>query len=639
MCVALALVCISTICSSAAWGVYEKDFVKPEDLAAGIHDNISFNPDKNGLKLNDCAMRVPFLWVPSPATSTLTRIDARTGSEVARYRMGPAHGDWYPCAVAVDNDGNAYVACACPGSTGKVVRVSARLADSTGDGYAATSGDTNNKRISASEIMPWGADDCVGPVFEVGSKGASPSSIAFDNHGCLWVALRGDAQAVKMDPKTGKVLAMVDLNGRPTSIVSDGDNIWAVSRDQGTLCKVNTVTCTLTASYKLDDSTPVNVCRGKNGKLLVADLNGSLIMFDTEGESWDTVATDDGAIASIVLDRNEDIWAACPDTGNVICLSGDDGTLLTRIGVGNAPTALSMDDDGYLWALCDQNGCAVKINTNSEEKLASVNTGVPVYSSTPFAASVTKKGVCPQGAWRMLVDSEIQGAGWGKIDWDGQNTGGTIGVQVRTSDSPEMLNSEQFMSVANGVKFDVPEGRYMEVMVTFDGNGKASPVLYGLKVEGANLAPKVDKAWPSVAAILKRDHTLEPVSIEGISDPEGDAFSVQITGVEQDEPVSGLGKDDVAPDAICLNGSSVWLRGECDPGSADRASDGRVYVVSFKAVDEHGAASTGKVKVMVPPDGKDFAVEDMAKFDSYNEPDKRLCSNPAGSTEQPTSKS
>ncbi|MCE5324195.1 hypothetical protein LLG46_12900 [bacterium] len=632
VCVALALAAVMMISASAAWGVYEREYAGSEDLSAGLQNNISYYSSQGGLRLNDCKMQIPFLWVPSHAADTVTRIDARTGYETARYQIGPAKGDWDPCAVAVDSNGNAYVACMDQSSTGKVVRISASRADSNHDGYSATSSDVNGDgTISASETMPWKTDDCVGPVFEVGDKHAMPTSIAFDNSGFLWVTLNGDAQAVKMDPKTGKVLAKVDLVGRPTSIIAgSGSSMWILSRDQGILCQVNTVACALVASYTLDDCVPVSICKGENGKLWISNLNGGMIEFDAESGTWATSESDDGGYSSIVLDKNGDLWAACPDTGNVICLSGQDCTVMARIPVGGEPTTLSMDNDGYLWVMCNANGSVVKINVNSEEKLNVVNMGTWIHSSTPFTACSTKSGVCPQGTWRLLVDSEIEGAGWGIIDWSVQNIGGSVDVQVRTADDPAVINSREYVPVASGVKFTVPEGRYMEVMVTFDSNGDASPILYGLHVEGVNLAPKVENAWPSVAKILKRDHTLEPVSIEGVYDPEGDDFDIEITKVEQDEPVIGLGKDDLAPDAICLDGSSVWLRGECDPGIADSASDGRVYVVSFRAVDEYGSASSGKVKVMVPPDDKESAVEDLAKYDSFSEPAKLLCANISG---------
>jgi len=181
VCVALALVCIGVISASAAWGVYQRDFVQPEDFASGYRDQINFQPEQGGLVLNECSVCSPFLWVPSLQGNFVSRIDARTGMETARYQMGPSDEDWAPCSVAVDNLGNAWVACICPDSTGKIVKISANTStDGNGDGVVNTCADYNgNKQVSTTEMLPWGTDDLVGPVIEVGSARSCPSSIIF----------------------------------------------------------------------------------------------------------------------------------------------------------------------------------------------------------------------------------------------------------------------------------------------------------------------------------------------------------------------------------------------------------------------------------------------------------------------------
>ncbi|MHB9036835.1 MAG: Vgb family protein [Armatimonadota bacterium] len=632
VCVALALVCVTMICSSAAWGVYERNFISAEDFAEGLRDGINFTDEQGGLSLNDCMVCEPFLWVPSPSTNTVARIDARTGIESARYKIGPSGENWTPCAVTTDSQGNAYVACVCPESTGKVVRIAASGGtDSNGDGYINTSGDyDSNKQITPAEVVAWGSDERVGPVFEVGSEGGQPSSLVFDNQGYLWVTLRGDAAVAKLNVSSGKIIAQVDVDGRPSSIVAgDRGCMWVLSRDQGTICQVNTISCSLTGSYKLD-CTPVSVCAADDGRLWIADSDGGLLDFDTVSCAWVRNEMDGGAgLSSVVLDQFGDVWAASPSAGYVACFSGKDGGLIYQIPVGNAPSSLSIDSDGYLWALCERSDFAVRIDTRSNEQVTTAYAGASPYCSTPFSACIARKGVCPEGTWRMLVDSEIPGAGWGKINWDSLDIGGGVTVKVRTAETPDMLAKADFVTVSNGWKFSVPDGRYMELVAVLKGKGSASPVLYGLRVEGVNLAPKVESATATLAKILKTDHTMEPVSIASVYDPEGDEFSVTITGITQDEPVTGLGSDDCSPDAICMNESSVWLRGECDPGTAENPGNGRVYTISFKAVDELGAESKGRVKVLVPATlmAKEVVVEDSSKYDSSQEPAKTVCEN------------
>ena len=68
----------------------------------------------------------------------------------------------------------------------------------------------------------------------------------------------------------------------------------------------------------------------------------------------------------------------------------------------------------------------------------------------------------------------------------------------------------------------------------------------------------------------------------------------------------------------CGGTSTVCLRGEMDPGAATAPGNGRVYTITFRAVDSLGAASTGKVKVTVPVGilPTDTATDDGQKYDS-----------------------
>ncbi|GAI37113.1 unnamed protein product, partial [marine sediment metagenome] len=170
----------------------------------------------------------------------------------------------------------------------------------------------------------------------------------------------------------------------------------------------------------------------------------------------------------------------------------------------------------------------------------------------------------------------------------------------------------------NGVGFEVPNGRYLEVRATLLGDGRVSPVLHALRVEGRNLAPRIERAAPTVLRIDRIDHTLELIGITGADDPEDDPFEITITGVKQDEPVSGLSEDDRSPDAIGIGEETVWLRAECDDGTEENPGNGRVYVIAFKAADCWGATSVGKVKVTVPRmiSAREVALDDKDRYDS-----------------------
>jgi VCBS repeat-containing protein len=121
-----------------------------------------------------------------------------------------------------------------------------------------------------------------------------------------------------------------------------------------------------------------------------------------------------------------------------------------------------------------------------------------------------------------------------------------------------------------------------------DGQLASEPVQVSLTIDAVNDAPVCDLATPSETEIWSPNKDFVTVTVENVSDPDGDPFSLNITSVFQDEPVV---KD---PDAINLIGNSVSLRADRDGNG-----DGRFYHVFFTATDIYGASCSGQVVVGV----------------------------------------
>lgn len=140
-------------------------------------------------------------------------------------------------------------------------------------------------------------------------------------------------------------------------------------------------------------------------------------------------------------------------------------------------------------------------------------------------------------------------------------------------------------------------------------DGAADEVM--VHVLNINDPPNCALAAAASTLLWPPNHKLIPVSIGGVVDPQGDAITIAVTGVTQDEPTSGLGDGDTGPDAV-IQGDSVLLRAErWDEGN------GRVYAVSFTATDGLESCS-GTVKVTVPKNMKkgSSAVDDGQIYDS-----------------------
>ena len=105
-----------------------------------------------------------------------------------------------------------------------------------------------------------------------------------------------------------------------------------------------------------------------------------------------------------------------------------------------------------------------------------------------------------------------------------------------------------------------------------------------------NRPPDCSGVTPDPAELWPPNRHLRAVTLSGATDPDGDAVTLRVTGVTQDEPEGA--EPDSQAGAVP---HEVMLRAERDP-----KGDGRLYTVAFEVKDEHGASCTGEVTVTVP---------------------------------------
>ncbi len=103
-----------------------------------------------------------------------------------------------------------------------------------------------------------------------------------------------------------------------------------------------------------------------------------------------------------------------------------------------------------------------------------------------------------------------------------------------------------------------------------------------------------DMLWPP-------NHQWVPVTIAGLTDPDGDALTITYTSVTQDEPLDTVGDGKFCPDAMIASDGSLLLRAERS-GTKKVPGNGRVYVVGYIASDGEGGTCSGTVTVCVPHD-------------------------------------
>jgi PKD repeat protein len=150
-----------------------------------------------------------------------------------------------------------------------------------------------------------------------------------------------------------------------------------------------------------------------------------------------------------------------------------------------------------------------------------------------------------------------------------------------------------------------------------DAHGATAAGSFTVTVTLGNSAP-VCSATPSVPMLSwPPNHRMVPITLDGITDPDGNPFNVTITLIAQDEPTNTQGDGNTPSDAAGVGTSTAQVRAERS-GTPKVPGNGRVYHIFYTATDSAGASCTGKVLVGVPHDrgGMSVPIDDGPKFNS-----------------------
>jgi von Willebrand factor A domain-containing protein 7 len=271
-------------------------------------------------------------------------------------------------------------------------------------------------------------------------------------------------------------------------------------------------------------------------------------------------------------------------------------------------------------------------------QIVTLNTGDPNAASTDFVGTVA----LPTLPFRvMATGTDSKGAAFQRIfvplfrpqavkvtpttlvntiaagrssmfTYEVKNGGPDATFQVTTTDTAHFVSGSapSTLTLANGatgvvtvtlnVPASAPLGSFDSVTVVATSstdNTVNNSAVQDLEVSAANRPPDTSQAQPSISSLWPPNHKLVPISILGVTDPDGDPVTIMITAITQNEPTTGLGGGDTCPDATGIGSSSATLRAERDGNGG-----GRLYTIFFTATDGRGGATPGMVNVVVPHD-------------------------------------
>lgn len=472
----MSLFVIIIICLTEVSAILYKTYVfnTTEDFDKYVTNSKDINISGYKIFLNSNITRENrYLWVANSQEGSVSKIDTRTDKEVARYWTGnhsgltAAQGGEYPSRTAVDIQENVWVGNRLGDRT--VVKIMSNISDcpDNGDGYINTSYDTNsNSVIDSNEILPWGKDDCVilsvsfldylkGDLLSTGYVG--PRAVAIDLQGYVWVGLYQDYQYIKIDSKTGDIIANVSVTNPPYGAVIDENGILWGSSSSNQLTRIDTNTNKV-SSFNLIANT-YGIAVDKSGRIWMGQWapasNASNLLEVNASNPNQQILHALGppstlGITGITVDSNGHIWGTSHVTGVVYEYIPETDSLGCNVSIGPNPHGVAEGYGRYIWAICIGCNYVSKIDPNTCSVIVNVPTGPSPYTYSDATGSLLSQFI-KRGILEMELPVPWAGAlidiGWNETNMLG--LGGNISFEIKKGGSSFITTEKGVFSIQN----------------------------------------------------------------------------------------------------------------------------------------------------------------------------------------------
>ncbi len=242
---------------------------------------------------------------------------------------------------------------------------------------------------------------------------------------------------------------------------------------------------------------------------------------------------------------------------------------------------------------CTQQLCTLKIQVIP-------NPTAPVFVGGPACGAVVDILVGVPYTFTRTA-SDVEASDLVTLTMTGRPAGATMTPALPTSGNP-------VASVFSWTPTAAQVGAHIMNFIASDGCNQS---VCGLTIR-VHRPPDCSQAVACVPTLGSPNHKYQPVTICGVTDPDGDPVTIIATGITQDEQVNVRGSGNHCPDGK-IAGGQASVRAERSDGG-----NGRVYAISFTASDGRGGECQGVVYVCVPLDldTSVACIDDGHRYDS-----------------------
>ena len=490
---------------------------------AGTSDGLDFDAlgegsygvifdDKKNLVLDpgqSLAQKVkPLIWVANSGEGTVSKIDTETMVELGRYCTAPGcKGD--PSRSTVALSGDAVVANRGGGSAVFIAAGTDKVScnDRNNNGKVDTStGSTPMMWPEGQDLSP---DECAGWWTDFrGQFGSSPlpRAAGFDAEigtfgelsTYVYIGLFSAQKLLRMDAKTGNIVKVIDVPGRPYGLVLDRNG--AVWIQGGSLIKVDTKNDDKITVY--DGRCMYGIAADGLGRIYTSG-GGCVGRFDPEAEKWDVISSGTSA-GGIAIDQNNHVWTG---SSPLVEINADGKGPMSKVGTADVGGwGVAIDKNNKPWVIPFRGNQAHRVNPEGAKPYGhqSMAIGEGAYTYSDMTGYQLINAASRAGIYRKTFQ-QCSSAKWDKVEIRVLTPDATkVVISARTALSSGALKDAQFKRVAtippDGKIFELPKdlavGPFiqLEVSMSTEDLGK-TPIMSYLAAYstgcGKNLATAV----------------------------------------------------------------------------------------------------------------------------------------------------
>lgn len=370
--------------------VGDDPFPFPEDDPSVMVDGVGLDPNGD-LVLDQSTIEDHYLWIANDAEGTVSKIDTRTGAEVARYASvtrdttngrlinhvnrpiagwdeggggtGGGYADNRPSRTAIDFYGDMWVANRAhdggnnqPSLT-KIKNDIEQCPDLNGNGMIDTSREVNGTpgiQLTDPAEFFGEADECIVMTVVVGNAGGIARAVAIDagqnieggsdDPGNVWVGMHNEEAFYQISGTDGAILQRVATPGVRSygAAIDSVGRLWAVDSCCGTV-NIGWIDTTMNpAPYTVVSTKPAYTGVGQGNYGITVDLEdrvwiggypyGGLQRYDPATGQWAEAQitgyfNNGGNVRGVGIDTRGNVWAALHPGGDGLVARIDADTL------------------------------------------------------------------------------------------------------------------------------------------------------------------------------------------------------------------------------------------------------------------------------------------------------------------------